>query len=91
MSSQSQIFEFLFEFPKKIYSLGMPSGAISNPSAGRIWPAGRQLNIPGVDAAAPPHIIQRLVSRPSVVTLACYMFYLDFSIDILNDKMIQLE
>ena len=25
-------------------------------------------------------------SRPSVVTLACYMFYLDFRIDILNDK-----
>ena len=36
-------------------------------------------------------MVSSLFSRPSVVTLACYMFYLDFSIDILNDKMIQLE
>ena len=41
----------------------------------------------------PAKVISNILifSRPSVVTLACYMFYLDFRIDILNDKMIQLE
>jgi len=32
-----------------------------------------------------------IFSGPCVVTQAYYMFYLDFNIDMLNDKMIQLE
>ena len=43
----------------------------------------------GLDTRCIPlhnRLVYQIFSRPSVVTLACYMFYLDFSIDILNDK-----